>query len=183
MSSENDSALGFDRFNPDAHPDGSIDVLGSIRNLNTAEGNSHATRGEISNLLDDGDRDYQWIRYRCDSLAEADVLKINKVQTNDRVEKRYSVAEEYLDDARKIARTMSISGGEIPRDIGVNEFVDVAGALADAIERIDELEDAVDDIKSGLADADGVDDADNGYPQDEKALEAERKAARFYQDN
>lgn len=158
MSSENDSALGFDRFNPDAHPDGSIDVLGSIRNLNTAEGNSHATRGEISNSLDDGDRDYQWIRYRCDSLAEADVLKINKVQANDRVEKRYSVAEEYLDDARKIARSLSVTGGEIPKEIGVDEFVDVAGALGDALNRIDELESDIEEIKDEL----GLDDDDDG---------------------
>jgi len=115
-------------------------VLGSIQNLNTAGENSHATRGEISNLLNDADRDYQWIRYRCDSLAEADVLKINKVQANDRVEKRYSVANEYLDDARKIARTMSIAGGEIPQDIGVDEFVDVAGELGEVRDRVDELE-------------------------------------------
>lgn len=140
MSSENDSALGFDAFDRDAHPDGSLDVLGAIRQLNTAGENSHATRGEISNLLNDADRDYQWIRYRCDSMSDAGVLEINHVQGHDRVEKRYSVADEYLDDARKIARTLSVVGGEIPQDVGVDEFVDVAGELGELRARVDDIE-------------------------------------------
>ena len=154
MSSDSTPDLGFNVLDRDAHPDGSIDVVGAIYNIETASTAAAPTRGEISNVLNHPERDYQWIRYRCDSLSEAGVLEINHVQVDERVEKRYSVADDYRDDARSIARALTLTGGEIPQKIGVDEFVDVAGSLGDALEQIDDHEDQIDELAArveGLA--------------------------------
>jgi hypothetical protein len=143
MDSDDDSELGLDQLVLDDLPDGSFDVIGAVVSINNAGENSHATRAEVERLLGDGEeRDYEWVRYRLNQLAEADIVKKNHVHVPEKstVENRHSITEDYRDDAEKIAKTLSVSGGEIPQDIGVEEFVDLAGGLADARERIDQLE-------------------------------------------
>lgn len=143
MDSDDDSNLGFDELSLDDLPDGSLDVIGAVVNINNAGENSHATRAEVERLLgDEEERDYEWVRYRLNQLAEADIVKKNHVHVPEKstVENRHSITEDYRDDAEKIAKTLSVSGGEIPQDIGIEEFVDLAGGLADARKRIDQLE-------------------------------------------
>ena len=143
MDSDDDSNLGFDELSLDDLPDGSLDVIGAVVNINNAGENSHATRAEVERLIGDGeDRDYEWVRYRLNQLAEADIVKKNHVDVPEKstVENRHSISEDYLDDAEKIAKTLTITGGEIPQDVGVSEFVDLAGGLVDARKRIDQLE-------------------------------------------
>lgn len=142
MASDDDSNLGLDELTLDDFPDGSVDVIGAVISINNASENSHATRAEVERLLGDENRDYQWVRYRLEELSDGGIVEQNHVHVPEKstVENRYSIIEDYREDAKKISKTLSLTGGEIPQDIGVSEFVDLAGGLADARERIDQLE-------------------------------------------
>ena len=169
MSSESTSDLGFDALDRDDYPDGSIDVIGAVRNINTAGETSHATRAEVARLFNDETRDYQWARYRLDALRDGDVLDQNDVHIPEKstVEHRYTVTDDYIGDARSIARTLSLTDGEIPQDVGVDEFTAVIGSLGDALERIDNLEDRVDALEGG----DDLDDGDDSPADDDGSEE------------